>query len=272
MSFGWVAAGAVVGGAVIGANATKSAADTQAAASNEASQASLQGTRESIAAQERAFNKQLQLQEPFREAGLKGQNELMTLLGLSKYTGARDYGALTKPFTGQDMYKDPGYAFRLNEGVKALDRSAAARGGLLGGNQLRGVTEFGQDYGSQEYQNAFNRYQVERQARLNPLQSLAGQAQTSSNTLTNAAGSLGSGTAAALTAGSNAAAANLINQGNIRASGYMGTANVISNALNQGVNYYGQQQMLNRFFPQGGGGGGGGFPTYSIGGFTNTFG
>lgn len=264
----WVA-GAIVGSAVIGGVSSSNAAGTQAAASDaasaaqlqasrEASAAQLQASRESIAAQERAFNRQVALQEPFREAGMKGQNELMRLLGLSGDTGAKDYGMLSKQFTGQDMYKDPGYAFRLNEGIKALDRSAAARGGLLSGNQLRGVTQFGQDYATNEYQNAFNRYQAERAARLNPLQSLSGQAQSSANTLGNAAGNLGAGEAAALIASGNAigsnmigagnaAAAGLIGAGNARASGYMGTANAISGALGQGVNYYtGQQAMGNQ--------------------------
>jgi len=238
----WVAGAVVVSGA-LGAGAAGSAADAQ-----------LAGTAAGIAAQERMFDKQTELQKPFREAGLKGQNELMNLLGLSGDTGAKDYGTLAKAFTGQDMYKDPGYAFRLNEGVKALDRSAAARGGLLGGNQLRGVTQFGQDYGSQEYMNAFNRYQAERQARLNPLQSLAGQAQTSANTLSSAAGNLGNSLSAAAA-----------DAGNIRASGYMGSANAISGAIGQGVNYYTnkqaqerQQQNFNRMMGQYGGGGGAG--------------
>ena len=246
----WVAV-AVVGGSVIsgvlGSNAAQSAADTQAAASGNAAAAQLQASRESIAAQKEAFDKQVELQAPFREAGLKGQNQLMDLLGLSGNTGAKDYGTLAQSFNPQDMYKDPGYNFRLNEGIKALDRSAAARGGLLGGNQLRGVTQFGQDYATNEYQNAFNRYQAERAARLNPLQSLAGQAQTSANTLGNAAGNLGSSEAAALMAGGNAAANGLIGAGNARASGYMGTANAISGAIGQTANYYtGQQAIANQ--------------------------
>jgi len=252
----WVA-GAIVGSAVIGGVASSSAAGTQAAASSDAAASQLQATRESIAAQEKAFERQIGLQEPFRKAGISAQNELLDLLGLSENKGAKDYGTLARAFTGQDLYKDPGYAFRLNEGVKALDRSAAARGGLLGGNQLRGVTQFGQDYGSQEYTNAFNRFQAEKQARLNPLQSLLGVGQTSSNTLTNAAGDLGSGSAAALMAGGNATAGNLINQGNIRATGYMGTANALSGALGQGVNYYTglqaqrqQQANFERMFPK----------------------
>jgi len=230
---GWVAA-ATIGSALIGSSASSSAAGAQVAASAEQARV-----------QREIFDKQTELQEPFRQAGLKGQNELLDLLGLSENTKAAGYGSLAKPFTGQDMYADPGYAFRLSEGVKALDRSAAARGGLLGGNQLRGVTQFGQDYASGEFQNAFNRYQAERQARLNPLQSLAGQAQTSANTLTSAAGNLG-----------NVLGESAINAGNARASGYIGSANAISGALGQGVNYYSQNQMLNRMYPQGGGGGG----------------
>jgi hypothetical protein len=220
---GWVAA-ATIGSALIGSSASSSAAGAQSAASAEQARV-----------QKEMFDKQTELQEPFRQAGLKGQNQLLDLLGLSENTKAAGYGSLTQPFTGQDMYKDPGYAFRLNEGVKALDRSAAARGGLLGGNQMRGITEFGQNYASGEFQNAFNRYQAERQARLNPLQSLAGQAQTSANTLTNAAGNLG-----------NALGENAMNLGNIRASGYMGTANALSGALGQGVNYYTNKQAQER--------------------------
>jgi len=226
MTWGLVAvAGATVVSGVMGSRAASSAAGAQVAASEE------QGR-----VQKEMFDKQVELQAPFREAGLKGQNELLDLLGLSGNTKAAGYGSLAQPFTGQDMYKDPGYAFRLNEGVKALDRSAAARGGLLGGNQLRGVTQFGQDYATNEYQNAFNRYQAERQARLNPLQSLAGQAQTSANTLTNAAGNLG-----------NVLGESAINAGNARASGYIGSSNAISNAIGQGANYYmGNQAMKNQ--------------------------
>lgn len=221
MAWGAVAA---VGGSLVsgfmGSNAADSAANAQIAAAQEQARV-----------QKEMFDKQVELQAPFREAGLKGQNQLLDLLGLSGNTGAAGYGSMAKEFTGQDLYKDPGYAFRLNEGVKALDRSAAARGGLLGGNQLRGVTQFGQDYGSQEYMNAFNRFQTERAARLNPLQSLMGAGQTSANTLTSAAGNLG-----------NALGESAINAGNARASGYIGSANAISNAIGQGVNYYNADQ------------------------------
>jgi len=213
------------------AGATVVAAGVGAYASNQAAKKQAEAVEQGANAQERMFNRQLQLQEPFRMAGV---NALPELIAASRYT----------PFSMQQFKADPGYAFRLQEGLKSLDRSAAARGGLLSGATLKGALRYGQELGSQEYTNAFNRYQAERAARLNPLQSLAGMGQTTANTLTNVAGQYGQNMA------ENAAA-----MGNIRASGYMNTANALTNALGQGVNYYQNQQMMNRFFPQQGGGG-----------------
>jgi len=144
----------------------------------------------------------------------------------------------------EQFQADPGYGFRLKEGLRALESSAAARGGLLSGNAMRGITRYGQGLASDEYTNAFNRYQAERAARLNPLQSLAGMGQTNAANLANQAGTYGQAMA------QNAAA-----MGNIRASGYVGQANALTGALGQGLNYYQNQQMMNRFFPQQGGGG-----------------
>ena len=109
-------------------------------------------------------------QQPWLKAGEQALNKLIPLT---------DY----QTFGMNQFQADPGYGFRMSEGMKALERSAAARGGLLSGATLKGVQRYGQDLASQEYQNAFNRYQTERAARLNPLQSLAGVGQTTANTL-----------------------------------------------------------------------------------------
>jgi hypothetical protein len=124
----------------------------------------------------------------------------------------------------------------MREGLKALDRSAAARGGLLSGNQLRGVTQFGQELGSQEYTNAFNRYQAERAARLNPLQSLTGMGQSTAANVAGQAGQLGQ-----------SMASNIIGAGNARASGYMGMANALTGGLGQYLNYSQGQEMLSAY-------------------------
>ncbi len=245
---GWVA-GAIVGSAVIGGVAARSASKAQQQAAETAAQASRETTQASIEAQERMFNRQVALQEPFRETGLAAQNRLADLLGISGRTSEPGYGYGLQRFTMDNYQADPGYGFRLKRGLDAMERTAAARGGLLSGNQLRGAIEFGQDLASQEYGNAFNRYQTERANILNPLQSLGGVGQTATNTLTSAAGNLGAGMAGAYGNLGSALGASAINAGNARASGYMGAANALSSAVGQGLNYYQNQQLMNRFFP-----------------------
>jgi hypothetical protein len=183
------------------------------------------------------FERQVELQAPFREAGLTAQNRLMTLLGLEGgEAGAADYGRYARDFGMSDFQADPGYGFRMSEGMKALERSAAARGGLLSGTTLKGVQRFGQDLASQEYQNAFNRYYAARNAQLNPLQGILGQGQSSTNVLTGAAGETGLGVAAAQQ-GAGAA----------RASGYVGGVNALTGALSSAVPNY----MMYNFLRQG---------------------
>lgn len=144
-----------------------------------------------------------------------------------------DFGKYARDFSMQDFTTDPGYAFRMSEGLKSLDRQAAARGGLISGGALKAAQRYGQDLGSQEYQNAFNRYQVNRANQLNPLQSMAGQGQTSAAQLGNAgqtyAGQAGAAYGAA---------------GQATASGYMGMANAASGGLGQYLNYQSNNNLL----------------------------
>jgi hypothetical protein len=176
---------------------------------------------------------------------MAAQNRLMTLLGLQLPEGAeyvpglevdprsREFGKYARDFSMKDFEADPGYGFRMSEGMKALERSAAARGGLLSGATLKGITRFGQDTASAEYLNAFNRYQTNRANQLNPLQSLMGAGQTSANLLSNAAGQTGQGLAGSAMAG-----------GQATASGYMNMANALNQGLSTGANLYMQGQYL----------------------------
>lgn len=75
--------------------------------------------------------------------------------------------------TPEEARLTPGYQFRLDEGTRALENSAIARGGLLSGNAMRDITSFGQDYASSEYDNVYNRAQSEYQ---NELARLMGKA------------------------------------------------------------------------------------------------
>ena len=207
----WMMALAVGGSALLGASASKSAASTQAAAADRAAelqQKQFELTREDLA--------------PYRAAGQTALNALTPL--------ATNY----QKFGMAQFQQDPGYAFRLSEGQKALDRQAAARGGLISGSALKAAQRYGQDMGSQEYTNAFNRYQLERNAQLNPLQSLAGVGQTTATQLgqfgaTNAAnvGNLMTGGAAA------------------SAAGQVGAANAVTGGLGTYLNYTSSNNLLN---------------------------
>lgn len=303
-----------VGGGLIASSGAKKAARTQARAARSAEQT-----------QREMFDRQLALQEPFRQAGMTAQQQIMNLLGIGPrpaapgapgaavnirenpeayglraintpgmfgqapqtlYTdqqgqivsdldayaarnpvaapaaapgapaAADEFGSLARPFGMQDFQQDPGYAFRQAEGMKALERSAAARGGLMSGATMKGIQRFGQDLASQEYQNAFNRFQIERAARLNPLQSLMNSGQSAANVMTGATGQ----------AGQNIGQMQLA-AGQARASGYVGSANALAGAL-QGIGsaaasfplYQAQIDYLNR------GGAGTGTPGGGIGG------
>ena len=68
--------------------------------------------------------------------------------------------------SGQELLaNDPGVAFRMAEGRKALEASAAAKGGLLSGPTLAALQRQGQELSSQEYGNAWNRASQQAQLR-----------------------------------------------------------------------------------------------------------
>ena len=255
------AAGAGLYGASQASKAQKQAAGMQAQAARDTSEAQLALGREQMQMQKDMLERQIGLQEPFRQAGLTAQNRLFTLLGLpGGETGAAEYGIFNRPFSVQDFETDPGYAFRMSEGMKAVERSAAARGGLLSGTTLKGVQRFGQDLASQEYTNAFNRYQTERAARINPLQAILGQGQTAVNAMGGNIGGAAQGMAGTYgqmgqaygQLGQNLGAA-YGNLGQARASGYAGAANAAMGGfqgLGNVANQYAQNQMLGNYMQQ----------------------
>lgn len=223
----WVA-GAVVGSSLIGANAANRAAGAQADASAYAADLQNQQYQQNVARQ-----------KPFYDVGV---NALPELVQASKYQNF-----------GMDQFKaDPGYAFRLSEGQQALDRSAAARGGLISGGALKAATRYGQDMGSQEYTNAFNRYQAERQARLGPLQAMTGMGQTTAQQIGSAGQTMASNVGNEITSGAAA-----------RASGYVGGANALTSGLGTYLNYSQGQNMMAALQR---GGGGAGIPLYTSSG------
>jgi hypothetical protein len=250
---GGITAAVIGGGALIysasqSSKAAKSAAQTQADAADRAT-----------AAQQEGLNQQLAAGAPYVDKGTAAMNQLsaLTMPGGELYESKFTPSTYTPDQFTYDQFTDPGAAFRLKEGMKAMNATAAARGGLISGNALRAGQAYGQELGSQEYQNAFNRYlantqnqfaasqannqnlfaayQANRQNKLSPLQFLT---------------SVGQGAAAGQAANignfANASAANTMGAANAQAAGQIGSANAYTNAIGQGVNAYQMNQLINR--------------------------
>lgn len=157
------AASSLLGG-VMQSGAAESAAKTTASATDRATEL-----------QKRMYEESIARQKPFYEAATGA---------LPGYiSGIQRGGELVAGPSLNQLQFDPGYAFRLAEGQKALDRQAAARGGLISGGALRAAQRYGQEMGSQEYANAYNRFIGEQATRRNALAGLVGYGQTAANTM-----------------------------------------------------------------------------------------
>lgn len=275
MSIASVAAPIV--GSLIGGDAAEDAANTQAASADRAT-----------ALQKQMFDKQVELQAPFRETGLQANNRLAYLLGLGESGSmsadqryqellrtaeaehrrvygvgwdaanpadvelnkqklrakaeaavagdpaqAGDFGSLMRRFSMDDFEADPGYAFRMKEGLDAVESGAAARGGLLSGAAQKALQKYGQGLASQEYGNAYNRFTADQTNQYNRLAGLVNTGQGATNQTSNAAANFGQ-----------QAGANAIGAGNAIASGQIGQANALAGGINAGLNNYQNNRLM----------------------------
>ena len=236
---------AIITASVINAFSSDRASSTQADAAKSAANTQADANRYAADIQYKMFQEQQALQKPWYDVGTRA---------LPKLEAQYNQMPAAFSFTAEDFnkFQDPGYAFRLAEGNKALNQSAAARGGLISGNALKAAQRYGQEMGSQEFQNAYNRAltgynaAVQREATgYNRLASLAGIGQTTAGQLANQAGAYGSSAAnlASATGASNANA--LLAQGNIRASSYGGIGQSIGQGL-QGL--YNNRNTIGNWF------------------------
>jgi hypothetical protein len=152
-----------------------------------------------------------------------------------------NFGSLLRDFSLADFEKDPGYDFRMAEGMKGITNSAAARGGLLSGAALKAAGRYNQDFASNEFGNAYNRFNNNKTNQFNRLASLAGVGQQAATQI----GNQGIATGQSM-------AQNQIGAGNARASGYIGQSNALTGAIGQGWNMYQGNKMMGMFGNQGG--------------------
>jgi len=160
---------------------------------------------------------------PYTASGGAANSKLSDLLGISGNSTVGGYGSLTTPFTPDDLTKDPGYQFNLQQGNQALDRQAAAKGDYFSGGALKDAEQFGQGLADNTYNAAYQRY-----------------VQNQNNTYSKLAGQAGAGQAAAGTAGGLN-----IDTGNAQANAGISSSNILNSSLSGFLNGSGAKRPVN---------------------------
>ena len=229
----WIIGGAILGSSFLGANSANRAAQTQADAAGQ-----------SAAMQKQMFDVQNAQQAPYRQSGYNALNQIGALgsgtYGIYDKTGnvtgqGTGSGYLTQQF-GPEQFAagmDPGYAFRLQQGQMANKNMSNQAGGMIGGNALKGLQDYTQGQASQEYGNAFNRFQTQRGNIYNTLASMAGLGQTSLGQTGQLAGQTSQGVGNAIAGAGSAIGA-----------GQVASANAIGGGITGAGNGYMLSQML----------------------------
>ena len=206
---GILGAVATVGGALIGANSSKKATKAQTAAADKSAEL-----------ERYMYEQTRQDQLPWMQTGQQALNHLSQA------------NLIPFSFDYNSMMADPGYQFRQTEANKALERSAAARGGLFSGGTGRSLSRLNQDMASQEYGAAYNRAHTSHNDQLNRLASMAG---------------IGQNTAANLSQAGQNYSGNMSNiygqAANAQAAGYGAQAQNWGNVMNNGMQAYSLYKM-----------------------------
>lgn len=190
--------------AVLGASAIGAGASIKSG--KKAAKAQTQAVDASVAEQRRQYDLTREDFAPWREAGQGALSSISSMLGLA----ANDNSIST--FEGS-----PGYEFRLSEGVKAIERSAAARGMLNSGATGKALIRYGQNLASEEYMNEFNRRAAVAGLGQAATANTAGYGQAAANNISNA----------------------YLQAGDARASSYLTTGSAINNSLQNAITLYG---------------------------------
>lgn len=213
-------AGAIIASAVIGGGVALFGASQQASAAEKAAKAQTDAADKGIEYQKAADAQRREDSKPWREAGKKALTEL-------------EAGIKNGTFSMDDFKfeADPSYAFRQEQGQKAIERGASAGGMLNSGALGKALTEYGQDFASNEFDRAYARAAGAKATNYNALAGLAG---TGQQQVQFDAGMDQQGTNVIIGQGNNA--------GNAQANGFIGAgnawaqgANNFAGALNTGI-------------------------------------
>lgn len=247
MTWGFVAGAAISGiGAAVSGNASRRAAEKQRRAAAGAAQQGID-VQQQIYGQARADN------QPYLDAGGRGLNLLMQGIG----DGTT--GDLTRRFSMADFEKDPGYEFRMTEGQRGVEGSAAARGALLSGAALKALTRYNQNFASNEYGLADARFARDQNNRYGRLLGIAGIGENAVGRVGAAGQNYGNNVTNLLTGAGNAA-------GNAGAAATIGANNAMMGGVSNAYNMWQHNQLMQQMNqqPDGAVGGAGGLVSAPI--------
>lgn len=183
--------GAIAGGsAILGAGA-------QIISGNKAAKAQKQAAAQSIAEQRRQYDQTRADYAPWRDTGASALGMLGRAYGLNGQSPDRSA-----------FFTSPGYEFRRDEGVKAVERSAASRGLLRSGAAVKAIDRFAEGNAASEYDSWWNR-----------LAGVAGVGQAAVGGTAAAGANASNNISQAYTAGGNARASSYVNTGSAANSG-----------------------------------------------------
>lgn len=190
---------------------------------------------------------------PYTQFGQQSLNALAAGMGLNGGNGA----FMQQPTLAQ-LQMDPSYAFREQQGMQAVNRTAAAQAGLQSGAALKAAQRFGQGLASEEYGNAYNRFMANRANQMALLQGGVNTGFGAAQGIGNA--SIGAGTNLANVYGNTAqqiaasqgnlgvaGGQGLVNTGSAYANAAMGPTNLLAALAGQGAQglgmYAGRKMM-----------------------------
>lgn len=150
----------------------------------------------------------------------EGRDQARTDLAPYREGGAADYSAL-RSLIGTNYQQSPGYQFAFDEGQRAIDRGASARGMLGSGARARELVRYGTGMAQQDYGNWLSR-----------LQGLASAGQAATGQGATLAAATGGQQASTAQQGGSALSNLLVQGGQAQAQGTVGQANALLGGVN----------------------------------------
>jgi hypothetical protein len=231
-----------IASSAIGSSAAGKAADAQTQAANHAADLQYQASQEALDFQKQQYDTTQKQIAPWLQAGQGALQQLTSGTALGGSLTAPYGGTFTAP-TGLTEQNDPGFQARLKLGTDAIQRSAAARGGVLTGGTAKALDTYAQDYASNEYNNVYNRalndyttkynaYNTDQANQFNRLAALSGVGQTAANQLASSGQAASNNVTSNVLNTASSVGQQLNNAGAATASGYVGAGNAWGSGIN----------------------------------------